>query len=295
MQNKFRNILYHLYSPIPFISFIPFIPFLFACEMIVDVDLPPYDSQLVANCFFNPDTLFEVHVSHSLGILDTGTLDNIENAKVEILENGQVISVLSHTGGGIYSSTGVYPSAGQPYSLKVEASGYESIGALDAVPLAIPIISVTLKDSVYVGELDGTYAETTIKFNDPVSADNFYAIEIWQYDSIDGYRYTISLSTIDPSVANEQYSSRILFSDIIFDGKTYDLKVYFDSYILTQNRKLYVRLNSISKAYYLYNKSLRLHRQNQGNPFAEPVQVYGNIENGLGIFAGYSYDEVLVK
>lgn len=293
MKNKIHHIAKQLF---PSISFIPFFLFLFACEMVVEIDMPQYDSQLVVNSFFHSNNQFEVHISNSLGILDTGTFDNIENATIEILENGQVISVLRHIRNGNYRSLRrVYASAGLTYSLRVEASGYESVSAFDAIPVAIPIISATLKDSVYVGELDGTYAETTIKFNDPASVNNFYVIEIYQWSSRNGNWYSIFLSSIDPSVANDQVSSRILFSDVIFDGKIYDLKVYFSNYILTQNPMLFVRLNSISEAYYNYNKSFKLHQQNMGNPFAEPVQVYTNIENGLGIFAGYSYDEVLVR
>jgi len=31
------------------------------------------------------------------------------------------------------------------------------------------------------------------------------------------------------------------------------------------------------------------------DPFAEPVQVYNNIENGFGIFAGYAADVDTIK
>ena len=44
----------------------------------------------------------------------------------------------------------------------------------------------------------------------------------------------------------------------------------------------------ISEAYYEYLKTARLHDESRENPFAEPLNVYGNVENGYGIFAGYS-------
>ncbi|NUM50252.1 MAG: DUF4249 family protein [Flavobacteriales bacterium] len=33
----------------------------------------------------------------------------------------------------------------------------------------------------------------------------------------------------------------------------------------------------------------------QGNPFVEPVIIYSNIKNGIGIFAGYSYSAKALK
>ena len=47
-----------------------------------------------------------------------------------------------------------------------------------------------------------------------------------------------------------------------------------------------VYLHNISKSYYYYRTSLELYQSASGNPFAQPVQVYSNIENGFGVFAG---------
>jgi len=35
---------------------------------------------------------------------------------------------------------------------------------------------------------------------------------------------------------------------------------------------------------------MELFIQNKDNPFAEPVQVFSNIENGFGIFGGKTHD-----
>jgi len=39
---------------------------------------------------------------------------------------------------------------------------------------------------------------------------------------------------------------------------------------------------------YEYLKSLELYSLSSGNIFAEPVQIYSNMDNGLGIFGGYA-------
>jgi hypothetical protein len=42
------------------------------------------------------------------------------------------------------------------------------------------------------------------------------------------------------------------------------------------------------REYYFYKKSVMQSFDGQLDPFAEPVQVYSNIQNGVGIFAGAS-------
>jgi hypothetical protein len=45
-------------------------------------------------------------------------------------------------------------------------------------------------------------------------------------------------------------------------------------------------LVNTSEAYFNYLKSFNMYQRASGNPFATPVQVYSNVENGMGIFAG---------
>ena len=58
--------------------------------------------------------------------------------------------------------------------------------------------------------------------------------------------------------------------------------------------RLYVILSTVSEGQYRYTRSVDLQYENDGNPFAEPVQVYTNVENGFGIMAGSSASQVVV-
>ena len=49
-----------------------------------------------------------------------------------------------------------------------------------------------------------------------------------------------------------------------------------------------IRVDHIDPSYYFYSVSKQKYYQADGNPFAEPVQVYNNIENGFGILSAYS-------
>ena len=64
-----------------------------------------------------------------------------------------------------------------------------------------------------------------------------------------------------------------------------------------QTLTLSIYLHNISKSYYYYRISLELYQNASGNPFAQPVQVFSNIENGFGVFAGsqINYFDLLKK
>jgi hypothetical protein len=54
---------------------------------------------------------------------------------------------------------------------------------------------------------------------------------------------------------------------------------------------------SINHDYYTYLKSLNMYYETGGSedPFAEPVVIFSNIENGYGIFGSYSTDTVSAR
>ncbi len=56
-----------------------------------------------------------------------------------------------------------------------------------------------------------------------------------------------------------------------------------------------IEVISCSEAYYNYMKSITKYGMSLGNPFSQPVQVYSNINNGFGIFAGGNIYQQIVK
>ncbi len=56
---------------------------------------------------------------------------------------------------------------------------------------------------------------------------------------------------------------------------------------------VYLQLLHTDENYYLYHRSLQQTRRD--NPFSEPALVYTNVDGGLGIFAGYSLTNKIIK
>ena len=54
--------------------------------------------------------------------------------------------------------------------------------------------------------------------------------------------------------------------------------------------RVMVELESITKDYYNFLKSMELYRITASDGYAEPVQIYSNVQNGWGILGALSYD-----
>ena len=97
------------------------------------------------------------------------------------------------------------------------------------------------------------------------------------------------------------YGDEALFDDEMFNGTEKEISIDFFDYksFWFEEEGIEVQfileLTSVSESYYTYIRSLRAHYDNQDQfIFAgEPVQVFTNIENGLGVLGSMSVDNVL--
>jgi len=99
----------------------------------------------------------------------------------------------------------------------------------------------------------------------------------------------------DPALTGEdEYLDKLLLTDRLFDGKDHSISFKLDPYFANvENVSIY--FTSISESYYDYKTTLSLQKEVSGDPFAQPVQVFTNIQHGLGIFAAYNQDEWKLK
>lgn len=155
-----------------------------------------------------------------------------------------------------------------------------------------------------------------IKFNDPASISNYYRLDAKVINYYDNDSIAIRNAQIDYNdiVFGGNNNSNILemdgynyyheFSDELFNGKEYNLNIKFNS--ITQvfkpeyqelyhrkeekvpvRQELYIELQSISESYFLYLRS-RSTNMSAVEFFSEPVQIYSNVNGGIGILGSYS-------
>ncbi|NJK86698.1 MAG: DUF4249 family protein [Bacteroidales bacterium] len=92
-----------------------------------------------------------------------------------------------------------------------------------------------------------------------------------------------------------------IFSDRLFEGKNQTIQFYFTSHMLYDYYNEYdsisitIQLRSVTKDYYLYMQILEKHLSVRNDPLSEPVHAYSNVENGFGLFSGYSASEYKIS
>ncbi len=217
---------------------------------------------------------------------------------------------------GNYILFNKYPLPGHTYELSVDIPEHEIVTARTYIPMPVDAQVTNSKKVVY----DGNQAiQVDFEITDNDDHDNFYIYEILSLDSNvpDGSNlreYINSpikkwLSTIDGNTGyiegNSGKQSKLFVSDKNFKGAVLNtslvsfIELDRDSGELPdvleelpepdlQNSKL--KLSSVSQDMYQYQRrrELILLQNTVNSSLSTPSEPYSNIENGLGIFAGYT-------
>ncbi len=291
------------------ITILIFTILLYSCDKTVNIPIPDNGRKLVVNSFFQSGNNLTVNLSKSKYILDnSNSNDAISNAEISLFENNILLEKLIETEPGKYKST-FFLLENKEYSIFVNSNNFDQVKAFNKIPLLSTINNFKFINYT-IAEYGDQEINFTIEFDDDLNTEGFYLIELFkefnyyeynsdtdQYDIETKSIEKIYISSKDPGYGDEKYNnSGILLDDKLFNGKNHSFSFYayaYSYYYKKVNKaddkeKYYVHLSTISKDYYLYINSLNKHLNTQGDFFSEPVQVYGNIENGFGIFAGFS-------
>ena len=210
----------------------------------------------------------------------------------------------------VYRSRELVPQTGEFYIIKVSAPGFEPVTAENSIPVPVPIESVQYNSNIAGQEDDETEQvldfDVSVTVQDPPDQKNYYHLIFYQElvtytvspsgDTLRGakvYAEPQTLYTKDPNLpVLKNFDNRgFLADDRHFNGK----KMVFDiagSYSYDSRKFLpgnfLIELRSVSEAYFYHYSTLTLQGEQGNNPLAEGVVIYDNIENGVGLFAGYS-------
>ena len=294
---------------------LPLLIALSACTQVIEPDLPEHPPRLVLHAFFTSDGAWTAHVGRSFGILEPQSVPGrraVADAEVELLAGDRVAGELEFNDAAqVYVFGDSALQAGETYSLQVSAPGFAPIRATDTVPKPVQTSILSYRTSSRPGSETTRDYSIKLEIQDPPGEANYYQISMYRiYTGRGASRSEVYLSTKDPSILADNSvdgspfeegnfeGSAPYFRDTLFEGRAHEIELStdFDSEIQLAGdfdsepdlSGMYLQVLHISEAYYEYLKSARLHDFTRDNPFAEPLNVYGNVENGYGIFAGYS-------
>ena len=278
-----------------------------SCEKVIPFDGDVNTPKLVINSVFESDSTFKVHVSSSRSVIDTASFKNIDDAIVTIKDgNENIIETLNHVENGFYKGQ-TFPQENQTYILEINHTNYANITASDSLPSPITINSVDT--STMVDPINGNRLQISMNFDDPENTQNYYLIETYSVNEYlviknsDTTEYELDTTKQFMVLTDEVFQNggspwreQGLFNDLLFNGqnKTLELEIPNDSWSGSEDGSdwsyktltLRLYLHNITLSYYYYRTSLELFQNASGNPFAQPVQVFSNVENGFGVFAG---------
>lgn len=295
----------------------PLIIYLFSCSLFlfckkkIDLELPNEEKKIVVDCKFFNDSGFELLLTNSKGTLSNEKFNHVSGAKVEILDNNlnqlailQENSTFGHL--NYASNSGFTFTKGKTYNLKISAPNFETVYAKTNVPVSSKITNVT--SSVLPGS-GNISRKIQLKFKDSVPIKNYYSVEVvtdcFSVDSnISGgvdsnfrFRTKGDLATSNLKVSGFLFNTKVIyFDDKASNGNQsnpleFIVSYEFDSLVNpTDIFKTYITLSTLSEELFRFRVSLDEFKSNQNNPIQQPFNIYSNIENGFGIFGGYSYN-----
>ena len=284
-----------------------------SCQKEIEVELEELIAKPVINCLFTSGKPFRVHISLSKNPTDTSS-HTINEALVVVYGNDGTEEQLSSSGNGYYSKSTVIPVAGVVYTLRVIVPGMDETSATGFVPLsAVKITNVESKAGYKTEPVMGTGEEARIPVqnlkvqfvHDPQKLDymglsvaQYATTRHWSNDSFaiveDKTKFNLGyLDSDDPAVLSEGLGTfyvheMLLFRDINFTGQSAAVQFNVEK---ESSSKFWLRFFHFSPEAFQYVKSWFIHEYTQDYDFwevYEPQPLYSNIENGYGIFAGYS-------
>jgi Domain of unknown function (DUF4249) len=299
-----------------------------SCESVIEFKGDGADPKPVIYSILHPDSLIKVSVAVSHAVFDERyEPKQITNAVVRVFRDDVLIETLTYESPGPkpdwtpadpysrYVSVTNRPVYGSTYRIEVEIPGTGTASGETMLPAQVPIIRIDTGS--VMAEWGDRLLDVKVKFRDPAGEANHYRVTargtggsyygnkdepylpfnpvvVTEADfSFGVYNEPLITPKQDDDIFGMYLQNTYnLFNDELIAGKEYDLTLRYhymqpvpEYYEFTH---LFFSLHSVSPDLYQYLQSLSAHMQTKENFLAEPVMVYTNVSNGLGVVGAMS-------
>jgi hypothetical protein len=257
---------------------------------------------------------------------------NVPNATVTLASGGQTarLTYLSSEQTYRVRASALPIVAGRTYTLTATTPDGKRVTAQATIPLPVPIRAVRL-DSVInkVSIVSGSRSvqewqklyRVAFSWQDPPGEENYYRYAA-TFDWNPGANYPIGgqptnlLVTLRQIGFQRENTTDNLLTDGNLNGTTLsslssteflgmaisasqanaeaEIKALRTTTVYPGAR-VTAQLLHLEKTYYQYLDAVMRQRRNRDNPFAEPVLIPSNIQDGLGCFAGFNKTELVLR
>lgn len=228
-------------------------------------------------------------------------------------ESDNVLVELINTSSGNYRAENFQIENDKTYRIEASVAGKETVTSETKIPKALISTFVEQDEQIYQDYLCRTFK---IEIDDNPDEKNYYLVDGW-YDILNGehmdYQEEVNgyeiphfgILTKDVNAENNSMSSTIdiipypldfvFLTDENFNGEKYVLEFEISDNDITDKWDLEIKANlsvkSVNKELYEYYKSISMYKLSKGNPFGEPQPIFSNIDQGIGIFGGFTENE----
>jgi hypothetical protein len=254
-----------------------------SCEKVIDLNINESDKKIVLNSIVKEGENIKVNLSKSKSVLDDSDIEYLENANIILTENNIVISSHTYNGMGnyIFNKNAI---SGKKYKIQVNANNLTEI---NAETIVYKPNEFEITDTSTINHDGENTLGIVINIKNTESNSYFFM------EAINKYGDPIYLNSYDIKAEQDLWGEYLLFSNIVSGEGNIDFQFFLSKYFFAyEKNKSYGNitfvLHRVSDSYYKYYISSIKQSNVSGNPFAEPVQVFNNIENGLGVFGSES-------
>jgi hypothetical protein len=269
------------------------------CERKENIALPYEGDKIVLNSFMQPDSLMYLRVTKNarVGVSDSFNFETLQQAQIRLLEDGIPMAPFTWqviNGKGYFVSASPVKSK-HHYTVEAAVPGFKSVTATDSLPVQ-PV--------AYGGHAQQPSKRVRFTLNDPAGMKNYYRIRVYAAEEpaagapvvpkiIMPYRFDPSFSNNFLDKIIESYYNSMVIDDERFNGR--ELIFVLETQLPVNTPYLLVEVSALTDGAYQYLKTLSLQTEDNNNIISEPVRIYSNVENGLGIVAGINTRWITIK
>jgi len=269
-----------------------------SCRRDISFKLPHPPNLLVVEGRIEVDSVPYVILttnSDYYGVTQTSDLGKIfvHDASVKVTDGEDTVTLQEFTFDSAGVKVGVYVNPfvnfkgveGRTYQLLIKANG-QQVSSVTTIPKAYPLDSVWVEENANSKKPD--LVRLMCRYKDPP--------ELGQY-----VRYFTKRNSepFEPGVNS-------VFDDKIINGTTFnfpldrginrnDSSAYKNFGYFYKGDTITIKWCNIDQATFNFWRTLEVESESQG-PFSSPIKVQGNIQGGLGVWAGYnpSYKSIII-
>ena len=274
------------------------------CKSDIAITPPDFSSRLVVTAHLSPQNYFEVAVTATVSPDSTQSEFIPEGVQVLItnLSSGDVLKLYRDDRNWIAPEA--YPKAGSEYLVEVTAPDYAPVSAVTVIPEDIGDIDLEVKSfeivqSASTPNKKNLSYELDLNLTPAQQSTGYLHVLFVQHTtlntgSIQEPKYEERYYEITPEYPEEQGYVEHIQQGVMVDlsniSDPSSLHFTFRDYTIDQYEQLgnlYIEARVVSDSYYRYFVSLKRQLTARQDPFAQPIQVFTNVESGLGCFSAF--------